>query len=129
MAYREIIPLRAAVSDLDTYQGSSHRSSQQYLDIFVRVMRCSDQTGAVMICYLNDLAANMTITSPASRFSLPHMLTRSPHRGCANFDEVRFFWGPWSPQTPPILRHFPLCNARSRWCQRHQSVFLQRRAS
>lgn len=72
LAYREIIPSRAAASDLDTYQGTLRRETRQYLDIFVRVMRGSDQTGAVMICYLNDLAANLSITSPASVFFLLH---------------------------------------------------------
>jgi hypothetical protein len=91
MAYREIIPLRAAVSDLDTYEGSLHRETRQYLDIFVRVMRGADRTGAVMICYLNDLAANMAITSPASVFSILYLLTRSPYRGCPNFNKIRFF--------------------------------------
>jgi hypothetical protein len=91
MAYREIIPLRAAISDQDTYLDSLHRTTSQHLDMFVRVMRGSDQAGAIMICYLNNLAANMATISPASVFPVLHMLTQSRHRRCPNFDTIRFF--------------------------------------
>jgi hypothetical protein len=91
LVYREIIPLRAAVEDLDTYQNSLHRATRQYADIFVKIMRGSHQKGAVMICYLNNLAVNSVSNSSSGAFPLLQLLIQSCHRRCPDSDEVRFF--------------------------------------
>ena len=85
VAYREVIPLRAAVESLDTYQNTSNRGVYPRRDLFIKIVGAALNDAAIMICQFEDPnAASDDEVAPiasASTLSLPQLLIRAREVG------------------------------------------------
>jgi hypothetical protein len=114
MAYREIIPLQAAVEASDTYGDTTLTTTRRFLDMYVRVVHSNKHGGVVMICYLDDISLDKG--SSGNRYSVSSnlkgslgMFKYSPGLRSLRFVELH----------APILTrsHFIVC------CQKDLGVF------
>ena len=79
VAYREVIPLRAAVESLDQYQNILTRGVYLCHDLFVKVLAVHRINAAIMICQFEDIQAlddEVTLIGSASALFLYCCLTK-----------------------------------------------------
>jgi hypothetical protein len=58
MCFRDIIPLRTAIEEIDTYADTSQRRVVPQLDLFVKlILEATPERGHLVICYLKDLVS------------------------------------------------------------------------
>jgi hypothetical protein len=58
MCFHDIIPLRTAIEEIDTYADTSQRRVVPQLDLFVKlILEATPERGHLVICYLKDLVS------------------------------------------------------------------------
>ena len=66
MCFRDIIPLRTIIEEIDTYTDTpSQRRVVPQLDLFVKLtLEAIPRRGQLVICHLKDLVSELTLPGP-----------------------------------------------------------------